>query len=184
MFFMFSIHIKFCVKHILFTIWSINLFFIHHFVLVQTNNNGNNTKKKLNNTLNIINLKIRAQHYLDWGAALALFKKIQALGWLIFVTGANLLWLVSPGIQQPNKCCMARTASAQSVQTQNSTKRTPFFGPKSLKYLEILLNSLSYTTLFTFNYFSPFTLDMKLVHRKAVYIVFQSFTWPTCYLLI
>ena len=118
------------------------------------NNNGNNTKKKLNNTLNIINLNIRTQHYLDWGTALALFKEIQALGWLIFVTGADLLWLVSPRIQQPNKCCVARTASAQSVQTQSSTKRTPFFGPKSLKYLEILLNSLSHTILFAFNYLS------------------------------
>ena len=29
------------------------------------NNNGNYTKKKLNNTLNIIKLKIRTQHYLD-----------------------------------------------------------------------------------------------------------------------
>ena len=140
------------------------------------NNNRNNTKKKLNNTLNIIKLKIRTQHYLDWGAALALFKEIQALGWLIFVTGADLLWLVSPRIQQPNKCCMARTASAQSVQAQSSTRRTPFFDPKFLKYLEILLNSLSHTILVAFNYLSSFTLDMKLVHSKAVYIVFQSFT--------
>ena len=140
------------------------------------NNNGNYTKKKLNNTLNIIKLKIRTQHYLDWGAALALFKEIQALGWLIFVTGADLLWLVSPRIQQPNKCYMARTASAQNVLAQSSTRRTPFFGPKSLKYLEILLNSLSHTILVVFNYLSSFTLDMKLVHSKAVYIVFQSFT--------
>ena len=176
MFFMFSIHIKFCVKHILFTIWSINLFFIHHFVLVQTNNNGNNTKKKLNNTLNIINLKIRAQHYLGWGAALALFKKIQALGWLIFVTGADILGLISPKIQQPNKCCIARTASVQSIQAQSSTRRTPFFGPKSLKYLEILLNSLSHIILFAFNYFLHSLLIWKLVHSKAVYIVFPSFT--------
>ena len=145
-------------------------------LLVQDNNNGNYTKKKLNNTLNIIKLKIRTQHYLDWGAVLALFKEIQALGWLIFVTGADLLWLVSPRIQQPNKCCMARTTSAQSVQAQSSTRRAPFFSPKSLKYLEILLNSLSHTILVAFNSLSSFTLDMKLVHSKAVYIVFQSFT--------
>ena len=126
--------------------------------------------------LNIINLKIRIQHYLDWGAALTLFKEIQAIGWLIFVTGADLLWLVSPRIQQPNKCCMARTASTQSVQAQSSIRRTPFFDLKSLKYLEILLNSLSHTILVAFNYFSSFTLDMKLVYSKAVYIVFQSFT--------
>ena len=126
--------------------------------------------------LNFINLKIRTQHYLDWRAALALFKEIQALSWLIFITGADLLWLVSPRIQQPNKCCMARTTYAQSVQAQISTRITPFFGSKSLKYLERLLNSLSHTILFTFNYFSSFTLDMKLVHSKAVYIVFQSFT--------
>ena len=48
--------------------------------------------------LNIINLKIRTQHYLDWGAALALFKEIQDLDWLIFVTGIDLLWFVSPRI--------------------------------------------------------------------------------------
>ena len=40
---------------------------------------------------NIINLKIKTLHYLDWGASLALFKEIQALGWLIFVIGADLL---------------------------------------------------------------------------------------------
>ena len=135
--------------------------------------------------LNIINaMRKITQHYLDWGAALALFKEIQALGWLIFVTGADLLWLVSPRIQQPNKYCMAKTTSAESVQAQSSTKRTPFFGPKSLKYLGIFLNSLSHTILFAFNYFFSFTLDMKLVHSIAIYIVFQPFTWPTCYLLI
>ena len=125
---------------------------------------------------NIINLKIKTLHYLDWGTTLALFKEIQTLGWLIFVTDADLLWLVSPRIQQPNKCYMARIASAQSVQAQSSTRRTPFFGPKSLKYLGILLNSLSDTILFVFNYFSSFTLDMKLVHSIAIYIVFQPFT--------
>ena len=125
---------------------------------------------------NIINLKRWTQHYLDWGATFALFKEIQALGWLIFVTGAELLWLVYPRIQQPNKCCMTRTTSAQSVQTPSSTRRTPFFDPKFLKYLGILLNSLSHTILFAFNYFSSFTLDMKLVHSIAIYIVFQPFT--------
>ena len=119
-------------------------------------------KKKQNNTLNIINLKIKTQQYLDWGATLALFKDIQALGCLIFVTDADLFWLVFPRIQQPNKCCMARIASAQSIQAQSSTKRTHFFGPKSLKYLGILLNSLSHAILFAFNYFSSFTLDMKI----------------------
>ena len=62
---------------------------------------------------------------------------------------------------------MARTAYVQSVQAQNSTKRTPFFGPKSLKYLEILLNSLSYTILFAFNYFYSFTLDMKISSQQS-----------------
>ena len=135
---------------------------------------------------------------MDWGTALALFKEIQALNWLIFVTGADLLWLVSPKIQQPNKCCMTKTisaqsvvspriqqpnkccmakiVSAQSVQAQNSTRRTPFFGPKSLKYLEILLNSLSHIILFAFNYFLHSLLIWKLVHSKALYIVFSSFT--------
>ena len=41
--------------------------------------------------LNIINLRLEnKQHYLDWGATLAFFKEIQALTWLIFVTGADL----------------------------------------------------------------------------------------------
>ena len=126
--------------------------------------------------MNIINLKRWTQHYLDWGATLALFKEIQVLGWLIFVTGADLLWLVSPKIQQPNKCCIVRTISAESVQAQSSTKRTPFFGLKFLKYLGILLNSLSHTILFAFSPFSSFTFDMKLVHSIAIYIVFQPFT--------
>jgi len=40
--------------------------------------------------MNIINLKREiTQHYLDWGAALTLFKEIQALGWLNFVIGAD-----------------------------------------------------------------------------------------------
>ena len=55
---------------------------------------------------------------------LTLFKEIQALGWLNFVTGADLLWLVSPRIQQPtNKCRMVRTIFAQSVQVQSSTRK-------------------------------------------------------------
>ena len=141
------------------------------------NNNGNNTMRNWIVLLNIINsMRKITRHYLNWGATLALFKEIQALGWLNFVTGADLLWLVSSRIQQPNKCCMARTASAQSVQAQSSTRRTPFFGSKPLMYLGILLNSLSHTILIAFNYLSSFTLDMKLVHSKAVYIVFQPFT--------
>ena len=74
--------------------------------------------------LNIISIKKGiTQHNLDRGATLALFKEIQALGWLNFVTSADLLWLVSPKIQQPNKCCMARTTSAQRVQAQSSTRK-------------------------------------------------------------
>ena len=38
--------------------------------------------------MNIISIKKGiTQHNLDWGAALAFFKEIQALGWLNFVTG-------------------------------------------------------------------------------------------------
>ena len=60
--------------------------------------------------MNIINLKRKmTQYYLDWGAVLALFKEIQAFGWLNFVTSADFLWLVFLKIQQPNKCRMART---------------------------------------------------------------------------
>ena len=58
------------------------------------NNNGNNTTKNWIILLNIISIKKGiTQHNLDWGAALALFKEIQALGWLNFVTGADCLWL-------------------------------------------------------------------------------------------
>ena len=35
--------------------------------------------------------KGNTQHYLDLGATLALFKEIQALGWLNFVIGADRL---------------------------------------------------------------------------------------------
>ena len=40
-------------------------YFVDGYCWCKHNNNGNNTKKKLNNTLNIIKLKIRTQHYLD-----------------------------------------------------------------------------------------------------------------------
>ena len=92
------------------------------------NNNGNKTKRNWIILLNIINLKRKiTQHYLDWGVALALFKEIQALGWLSFVTGADILWLVSWEIQQSNKFRIARTTSAQSVQTQSSTRKNTLF---------------------------------------------------------
>ena len=88
------------------------------------NNNGNNTTRNCIILLYIINVKKEiTQHYLDWGAALALFKEIQALGWLNFVTDADLLWLVSPRIQQPNKFRMDRTTSAQSVQAKNFSRK-------------------------------------------------------------
>ena len=75
--------------------------------------------------MNIINLKRKmTQYYLDWGTTLALFKEIQAFSWLNFVIGADLLWLVSSRIQQFNKYRMARTTSAQSVQAQNSTRKS------------------------------------------------------------
>ena len=58
------------------------------------NDNGNNIKRNWIILLNFINLKREiTQHYLDWDATLALFKEIQALGWLNFV--ACHLWLVS-----------------------------------------------------------------------------------------
>ena len=95
-----------------------------HYCWCKYNNNGNNTTRNWIILLNIINVKKEIiQHYLDWGAALALFKEIQALGWLNFVTGADCLWLVSPRIQQPNKCRMARTTSTQCVQAQSSTRK-------------------------------------------------------------
>ena len=116
------------------------------------NNNENNTTRNWIILLNIINIKKKkiTQHNLDWGAALALFKEIQAFGWLNFitgadllwlvfgwlnfVTGADLLWLVSPRIQQPNKCCMARTTSALSVQAQSSTRKNTLPCQESLYF--------------------------------------------------
>ena len=87
------------------------------FVGAKHNNNGDNTMRNWIVLLNMINLKRKiTQYYLNWGAALTLFKKIQALGWLNFVTSVDLLWLVSPRIQQPNKCRMAKTIFAQSGQ--------------------------------------------------------------------
>ena len=66
------------------------------------NNNRNNTTRNWIILLNIISIKKGiTQQNLDWGAALAFFKEIQALSWLNFVTGADILWLVSPRIQQP-----------------------------------------------------------------------------------
>ena len=85
--------------------------------------------------LNIISIKKEiTQHNLDWGAVLTLFKEIEALGWLNFVTGADFLWLVSPRIQQPNKCCMARKTSAQSVQAQSSTRKNTLPCQESLYF--------------------------------------------------
>ena len=58
------------------------------------NDNANNTKRNWIILLNFINLNREiTQYYLDWGITLALFKEIQALGWLNFV--ACHLWLVS-----------------------------------------------------------------------------------------
>ena len=78
---------------------------------------------------------------------------------------------------------MARTAYVQSVQAQNSTKRTHFFSPKPLKYLEILFNTLSYTILFAFNYFYLFTLDMKISPQQS-HIYSLPMLHITCMLFI
>ena len=99
------------------------------------NNNGNNTTRNWIILLNIISIKKGiTQHNLDWGAAFALLKEIQALGWLNFVTDADLPWLVSSRIHQPNKCCMARTTSAQSVQAQSSTRKNTLPCQESLYF--------------------------------------------------
>ena len=104
------------------------------------NNNGNNTTRNWIILLNIISIKKGiTQHNLDWGAVVALFKEIQALGWLNFVTGVNLLWLVSPKMQQPNKCCMARTTSAQSVQAQSSTRKNTLSCQESLYFFFVCI---------------------------------------------
>ena len=75
--------------------------------------------------LNIISIKKEiTQHNLDWGASLALFKEIQALSWQNFVTDADFLWLVSPNIQQPNKCC---TKAPQNYRLNGPHKITTQF---------------------------------------------------------
>ena len=104
------------------------------------NDNVDNTKRNWIVLLNIINsMRKIIQHYLDWGATLALFKGIQALGWINFVTGAGLLWLVSPKIQQPNKCRMARTTSAQSIQAQSSTRKNTLLCQELLYFFVCIL---------------------------------------------
>ena len=53
---------------------------------------GINTKRNRIIFLNIINLKRKiTQNYLDLVATLALFKEIQAISWLKFVTNVDLL---------------------------------------------------------------------------------------------
>ena len=55
-------------------------------------NNGNNTKKNWIILLNIIYLRLEnTQHYFDWDMAFVLFKEIQSLSWLNFVTGVDFL---------------------------------------------------------------------------------------------
>ena len=55
-------------------------------------NNGNNTKRNWIILLNIIYLRLEnTQHYLDWDMAFVLFKEIQSLSWLNYVTGVDLL---------------------------------------------------------------------------------------------
>ena len=104
------------------------------------NNNGNNTTRNWMILLNIISIKKGiTQHNLDWDASLALFKEIQALDWLNFITGADLLWLISPKIQQPNKCCMARTTSAQSIQAQSSTRKNTLPCQESLYFFFVCI---------------------------------------------
>ena len=106
--------------------------------------NGNNTMRNWIVLLNIIINSMRkiTQDYLDWGAALALFKEIQALGWLNFITCANLLRLVSPKIKQPNKCRMARTTSAQSVQAQSSTRKNTLPCQEPLYFISVFVQLL------------------------------------------
>ena len=111
-----------------------------NFCWCKHNNNGNNTTRNWIILLNIISIKKGiTQHNLDWGASLALFKEIQALDWLNFVTGADLLWLISPKIQQPNKCCMARTTSAQSIQAQSSTRKNTLPCQESLYFFFVCI---------------------------------------------
>ena len=120
---------------------------VHPMCWCNYNNNGNNTTRNWIILLNIIDVKKgNTQHYLDWGAALALFKEVQALGWLKFVTGADCLWLISPRIQQPNKCCMAKTTSAQPlVHISNPISKTIHVSPlvitiKKNKIVSLLFN--------------------------------------------
>ena len=77
--------------------------------------------------LNIINLKRKiTQHYLDWSVALALFKEIQALGWLNFVTDIDLLWLVSPKIHSPTSVVWLEQPLHKVFKPKTPPERTPF----------------------------------------------------------
>ena len=92
------------------------------------NNNGNNTRRIWIILLNIISIKKGiTQHNLDWGAALALFKDIQALGWLNFVTGVDILWLISPRIQQPKNVEWLEQPLHKMFKPKTSLERTPFY---------------------------------------------------------
>ena len=92
------------------------------------NNNRNNTNKNWIILLNIINLKIRnIQHYLDYDAALIFLKEVQTLGWLNFVSGADLLWLVSHMIQQPKNIVWLEQPLHKVFIPKTSPERTPFF---------------------------------------------------------
>ena len=110
------------------------------------NNDGNNTTRNWIILLNIINVKKEiTQHYLDWGATLALFKEIQALGWLNFVTGVDLLWLVSLKIQQSNKCLDTSTLHLPLTHVSSLISETIHVSPlittiKKNKIVSLLFN--------------------------------------------
>ena len=77
--------------------------------------------------MNIISIKKGiTQHNLDWGAVLTLFKEIQAIGWLNFVTDVDLLWLVSPMIQQPTSVVWLEQPLHKVLKPKAPPERTPF----------------------------------------------------------
>ena len=110
------------------------------------NNDGNNTTRNWIILLNSINVKKEiTQHYLDWGATLTLFKEIQALGWLNFVTGVDLLWLVSLKIQQSNKCLDTSTLHLPLTHVSSLISETIHVSPlittiKKNKIVSLLFN--------------------------------------------
>ena len=119
---------------------------------------------------------------------LAIFKEIQALyGWQNSETDAVEFhfWLVLSRIQQSNSSLYTLDQLCISGWAQSSTKRNTFLLPEIPKVCRNIVEFTHSHTLLTitieeeeralcFNYFSSFTLDMKIIRSIAIYVVFKN----------